>query len=157
MSYNFAKRIQASASNDDAAKILKWLSRSLGRPSTVPQGWNQGGMEGAAEWEEPISVDGITIKHVRFAFNAGYISLDMEVDGPHGADFKFSTEADSADGLVQRFMGDIKNQIQTSDYKRRDAAAEFQGFTQLLSKLGGATGDTPEQVQQQEEPGAAQE
>lgn len=146
--YNFAKRIMARASNDDAAKILKWLSNSLGRPTTVPQGWNQGGMEGAAEWEEPIQVGDLTVKCARFGFNAGYLSLDFELDGPHGTDFKFSCEADSADGLIQRFMGDLKNQIQTSEYKRRDANAEYAGFTQFLSKLGGAVGETP-QVEQE--------
>jgi hypothetical protein len=143
MDYKFAQRVLAKASNEDAAKILRWLSKSLGRPSTMPQGWSQGGMDGAAEWEEPIQMGELTIKSAKFSFTAGYLSLDFELDGPHGTDFKFSCEADSADGLIQRFMGDLKNQIQTSEYKRRDAKAEYEGFIEFLSKLGGSTGQAP--------------
>lgn len=142
------RQVKAKASNDDAAKILDWLSKSIGRPTKIPQGWTQGGMDGPAEWDEPIAMEGLTIKKAMFSFNAGYLSLDFEIDGPHGEDFKFSCESDNAQGLIQRFLGDLRNQVQTSEYKMRDAAEEHKGFTGFLSKLGGAQGQAPQTGQQ---------
>jgi hypothetical protein len=136
MEYNFAKRlITAKASNEDAAKILKWLAQTLGRPTKLPEGWTQGGMDGTAEWEDATSFGELTIKCAKFSFRSGYLSLDMELDGPHSAEFTFSCESDSADGLLRRFIGDVKNQLQTSAYKRQDAQDEYEGFAQLLQKL----------------------
>ncbi|MDX5024768.1 hypothetical protein SHY67_11215, partial [Streptococcus suis] len=76
----------------------------------------------------------------------------FEIEGPHGEDFKFSCEADNAQGLIQRFLSDLKNKVQTSQYRMRDAAEEHKGFTSFLSKLGGAEGQQPQVKQQPEQP-----